>query len=114
MMDDLRDYRFYKTDLVHPNEMAVDYIWELFKETWISESSKDVMNDIEDIQRSLAHRPFDPESDAHKKFIKKIKTLTFSHLFAISIPYVLGMFSVIFVKVLKVIQKFSKCLHKVS
>jgi len=71
MMDDLRDYRFYKTDLVHPNEMAVDYIWELFKETWISESSKEVMNDIEDIQRSLAHRPFDPESDAHKKFIKK-------------------------------------------
>lgn len=71
MMDDLRDYRFYKTDLVHPNEMAIDYIWELFKETWISESSKEVMDSIEDIQRSLAHRPFDAESDAHQKFIKK-------------------------------------------
>ena len=71
MMDDLRDYRFYKNDLVHPNEMAVDYIWELFKESWISESSRKIMNEIEDIQKSLAHRAFDASSEAHMKFLKK-------------------------------------------
>lgn len=72
MMDDLRDYRFYKDDLVHPNEMAIDYIWELFKTSWISESSNEVMKEIEDIQKSLAHRPFDEASEAHKKFLKKL------------------------------------------
>lgn len=72
MMDDLRDYRFYKNDLVHPNDMAIDYIWKIFKESWISESSQETMKDIEDIQKSLAHRAFDASSDAHKKFLKKI------------------------------------------
>jgi len=73
MMDDLRDYRFYKDDLVHPNEMAIDYIWELFKTSWVSTSSKEVMNEIEDIQKSLAHRPFDRDSEAHQKFLKKLE-----------------------------------------
>jgi hypothetical protein len=71
MMDDLRDYRFYKKDLVHPNEMAIDYIWELFKESWISESSRQIMIEIDDIQKSLAHRAFDASSEAHIKFLKK-------------------------------------------
>jgi hypothetical protein len=71
IMDDLRDYRFYKKDLVHPNEMAIDYIWELFKESWISESSREIMIEIDDIQKSLAHRAFDPSSEAHIKFLKK-------------------------------------------
>ena len=73
MMDDLRDYRFYNKDLVHPNEMAVDYIWELFQESWISDRSKGIMNDIEEIQKALAHRPFDPDSEAHKNFLKNIE-----------------------------------------
>lgn len=71
MMDDLRDYRFYKNDLVHPNEMAIDYIWGLFKESWISESSRQNMKEIDDIQKSLAHRAFDPGSEAHKEFLLK-------------------------------------------
>lgn len=73
MMDDLRDYRFYKNDLVHPNEMAVDYIWELFKNSWISESSIEAMIQIEEIQKSLSHKPFDPESEAHKKFQRSLE-----------------------------------------
>ncbi len=73
MMDDLRDYRFYTNDLVHPNEMAVDYIWKLFAASWIRESSREVMNDIDDIQKSLAHRSFDPDSEAHKLFLKKLQ-----------------------------------------
>jgi len=82
LIDDLRDYRFYEKDLVHPNEMAVEYVWNLFKETWISDASKEAMNSIGLIQRSLAHRPFDPESEAHLKFtsdldlkIERLKTL---------------------------------------
>ncbi len=79
MMDDLRDYRFYKSDLVHPNEMAVDYIWELFKNSWISEDSIKTMVQIEDIQKSLSHKPFDPESEAHKKFLRSLE-LKIEHL----------------------------------
>ena len=73
MMDDLRDYRFYKQDLVHPNEMAVDYIWELFKKSWISASAIKHMIEIEGIQKSLAHKPFDPDSEAHQKFLKHLE-----------------------------------------
>lgn len=73
MMDDLRDYRFYQKDLVHPNDMAVDYIWTLFSESWISKEALHTMNDIEEIQKSLAHRPFDPDSEAHKLFLAKLE-----------------------------------------
>lgn len=74
MMDDLRDYRFYEQDLVHPNKMAIEYIWNLFKTTWLSEKASQLMLEIEDIQRSLAHRPIDPESEAHKKFVSKLNS----------------------------------------
>ena len=73
MMDDLRDYRFYKSDLIHPNEMAVDYIWEIFKENWMSEATIELMAEVEEIQRSLSHRPFDPDSDMHQKFLNKLE-----------------------------------------
>lgn len=72
MMDDLRDYRYYKTDFVHPNDMAIDYIWNLFKGSWISEETQKIMNRIDEIQRSLAHLPFDPESKSHQLFLKKL------------------------------------------
>lgn len=83
MMDDLRDYRFYKRDLVHPNEIAVDYIWEHFKNTWISMEAKETMKEVEEIQRSLMHRAFDPESKEHQAFLdklqKRIESLTLKH-----------------------------------
>lgn len=72
MMDDLRDYRFYKRDLVHPNEIAVDYIWEHFKNTWISKQAQETMKEIEEIQRSLMHKAFDPESHGHQLFLDKL------------------------------------------
>jgi len=68
MMDDLRDYRFYKRDLVHPNEMAVDYIWELFKETWIEKKDHGLMKEIDKIQKALEHRSFNPYSPKHQEF----------------------------------------------
>ncbi|WP_420400839.1 GSCFA domain-containing protein [Flagellimonas sp.] len=68
MMDELRDYRFYGKDLIHPNELAVDYIWERFKSVWISEEIYPEMEEVEGIQKGLEHRPFNPESEAHQKF----------------------------------------------
>lgn len=73
MMDDLRDYRFYKDDLVHPNDMAVDYIWHQFERSWISEQSRKLMPEIEAVQKSFSHRPFDPESEEHHQFLKDLE-----------------------------------------
>ncbi|MDX1828602.1 MAG: GSCFA domain-containing protein [Lutibacter sp.] len=79
MLDDLRDYRFYNIDMVHPNETAVNYIWELFKQVWISENTTSVMKEIKTIQKGLAHKAFNPGSKQHQQFLEdlhlKISTL---------------------------------------
>lgn len=72
MHDDLRDYRFYNSDMVHPNETAVNYIWDLFKHVWISENTTSIMKEVETIQKGLAHKAFDPESKQHQQFLKKL------------------------------------------
>jgi hypothetical protein len=71
MMDELRDYRFYDTDMVHPNTLAKDYIWEKFKYVWISETVYQVMEKVGLIQRGIQHRPFNPSSEKHKEFLVK-------------------------------------------
>ena len=73
MIDDLRDYRFYKKDMLHPNETAVDYIWENFKKAWINEKEYQMMQEIGSIQSGLAHRPFNPSSEKHKQFLLQLK-----------------------------------------
>lgn len=73
MMDELRDYRFYKTDMIHPNELAIDYIWEKFKNVWISEMAYPTMDKVNEIQKGLKHRPFHPESEQHQKFLKSLQ-----------------------------------------
>lgn len=79
MMDDLRDYRFYNSDMLHPNETATDYIWEHFKHGWIQENTFSVMKEVDLIQKGLAHKPFNPNSEQHLQFInslhKKIELL---------------------------------------
>ena len=70
MMDELRDYRYYDRDMVHPNEIAIDYIWEKFKSVWIDPEAYPVMSEVDQIQKGLKHRPFNPESDQHKQFAK--------------------------------------------
>lgn len=72
MMDDLRDYRFYTSDFLHPNELAIQYIWELFKETYISYHAFPIMNELESIQKGLAHRPFNPNTTQHQLFVQKL------------------------------------------
>lgn len=72
MMDELRDYRFYAEDMIHPNSVAIDYIWERFSETSISEESHSIMKEVETIQRGLAHRPFNSNSESHQQFLSKL------------------------------------------
>ena len=72
MMDELRDYRFYKTDMVHPSQLAIDYIWEKFKEVWISPQSYPMMEKVDTIQKGLLHRPFNASSEKHQLFLKSL------------------------------------------
>ena len=73
MMDELRDYRFYAEDMIHPSTVAIDYIWQRFSETSISEESQSIMKEIEIIQKGLAHRAFNPNSESHQQFLSKLK-----------------------------------------
>lgn len=73
MMDELRDYRFYEADMVHPNQLAIDYIWERFKSTWISTEDYPIMEKVEAVQKGMEHRPFNPDSVQHQKFLNSIK-----------------------------------------
>ncbi len=68
MMDELRDYRFYGKDMVHPNGVAVDYIWKKFKSVWIAPNAYPIMDKVEAIQKGLQHQPFNPDSEGHQKF----------------------------------------------
>ena len=79
MMDELRDYRFYAQDMIHPNTVAVNYIWDRFTQIWMTDSSLELMKEVDTIQKGLSHKPFNPESDQHKKFLlnlnKKIESI---------------------------------------
>lgn len=72
MMDELRDYRFYTRDMVHPNEVAIDYIWEKFKGMWISDTVEETMKKVAEVEKGLQHRAFNPNSEAHRKFINSL------------------------------------------
>jgi hypothetical protein len=72
MMDDLRDYRFYKADLIHPNEVAEQYIFEKFTEAYFDDNLKEFIKDWQSIQSSLNHRPFNEKSESHQAFLKKL------------------------------------------
>jgi hypothetical protein len=67
MMDELRDYRFYAEDMLHPNQVAIDYIWKRFKETNISETAFATMEEVKMSKKSLSHKPFNPDSESHQK-----------------------------------------------
>lgn len=73
MLDDLRDYRFYEADLIHPNEQAESYIWEAFSKRYLNADSLDLLEKIAAIQRDLAHKAFRPDSEAHQKFLQKLE-----------------------------------------
>lgn len=72
MMDELRDYRFYAEDMIHPNKIAINYIWEKFVATWFSEETTSTMKEINIIQKGILHRPFNPLSKEHQQFLKNL------------------------------------------
>lgn len=71
MMDDLRDYRFYKKDMIHPNEQAIEYIWDKFGSTFFDSSVLDFVKQWQKIQSALMHKAFQPTSNKHQDFLKK-------------------------------------------
>jgi hypothetical protein len=73
MMDDLRDYRFYKEDLIHPNQQAIQYIWEKFGNAYFSEEVKDFITENYKIKAALEHRPNDEKSPKYLEFLEKLK-----------------------------------------
>lgn len=68
LLDDLRDYRFYKEDMVHPNEQAIDYIWAKFMATYFDEPATKTWEVISELNRSRNHRPLHPDSPSHVQF----------------------------------------------
>ena len=71
VLDDLRDYRFFKEDLIHPSKQAVDYIWEKFSETYFEQSTQTIIQKINKVISAINHRPFNEESDNHQQFLVK-------------------------------------------
>jgi GSCFA family len=73
MMDELRDYRFYAEDMLHPSSVAINYIWERFFQTQIASEIHSVMEQVCSIQRGLQHRSFNPNSESHQQFLSKLQ-----------------------------------------
>ena len=78
-IDDLRDYRYYADDLVHPNNQMINYIWDKFSQAYFRPDTMQVIADLEKIVIARKHKAFQPESDEHQKFLKsqieKIRSL---------------------------------------
>jgi hypothetical protein len=74
-MDELRDYKYYTKDLIHPNEISIDYVWEKFRGTYIDPESHAIIDKIEKIQKNLNHRPFNPKSENYRNLLQNTLTL---------------------------------------
>ena len=73
MNDELRDYRFYATDMLHPSEQAVEYIWERLSEQFFSAATQQFLQEWRPIRQALNHRPFNPDSDDYLAFLQKTR-----------------------------------------
>lgn len=73
MIDDLRDYRFYKEDLIHPNSQAIHYIWEKFGVAYFGDETSAFVDENFKIAQALAHKPSDDKSPKHQEFMEKIE-----------------------------------------
>ena len=84
-MDDLRDYRFYADDLVHPGSQMVRYIWEKFADTWFDRETVEISREIRKLLNARDHRPFLPDSAGHREFLGR--QLEQVHRFALKYPF---------------------------
>ena len=71
VMDELRDYRFYASDMLHPSQQAVDYIWERLVEHYFSAAAKQYLDEWRPLKQALAHRPFNPDSEEYRALMDK-------------------------------------------
>ena len=85
VIDDLRDYRFYAEDLVHPNYHATQYVWEKLVGACMDESTQELMKEIAEINLAYQHKPFNQQSQQHQQFLKNYldKTLALSKLYPV-------------------------------
>jgi lysophospholipase L1-like esterase len=72
MMDELRDYRFYSEDMIHPNTTAINYIWQKFTDIWFSDEALATMKEIDVIQKGMLHKPFQENTNQHQQFLKNL------------------------------------------
>ena len=86
MMDDLRDYRFYDTDMTHPSKSAIAYITEILEEAYLSPESKEIASQWYKTQRALEHRPLMPDKDEYTIFLQHTldKVMRFQQMY----PYI--------------------------
>ena len=71
MMDDLRDYRYYADDMIHPSNLAIEYVWELFATHYLNAKEDSLRQRLKKLQKTILHRAFNPTSDTHQKFVSK-------------------------------------------
>ena len=70
VMDELRDYRFYDEDMFHPNATAINYLWKKFNDIYFNNRTKQLCSEINKLIQAMGHKPFNPHSENHKKFLK--------------------------------------------
>ncbi len=71
--DELRDYRFYAEDMIHPSSQAVEYIWERLVDTYFSDDAKHYLEEWRPLKEALGHRPFNAESEEYRLFMQKTR-----------------------------------------
>lgn len=72
MTDELRDYRFYKEDLIHPNDQAISFIWEKFKAAWFTPETVSLIKEVVQLKTAIAHKPIHPNSTTHREFEQQL------------------------------------------
>lgn len=86
VLDELRDYRFYKEDMIHPSDMAIRYIWQLFEETYLTSEATQIITQWDKLNAAIRHRPFNEQTHEHKAFLEQ--TLLKVETFAKKYPYI--------------------------
>lgn len=87
-MDELRDYRFYKPDMLHPSEQAVEYIWQQLVDSFFSSAAKQFLREWAPLKATLAHRPFNPDSAEYRALMDKtmLKVMALQKKYSIFAP----------------------------
>lgn len=75
MNDELRDYRFYDEDMLHPTSQAVEFIWQRFRAAYFGKEAEQFLEDWRPIHEALGHKPFHPDSEAHRRFLAKTEEM---------------------------------------